>query len=197
MKDTVIRDSLFMLNDSLTQIHQVINLHSDNGNSSALWTNVITIIFASIAAFIALYQAKSNIISKSRINWIENLRDSISSYCIEISRCIIIQKIMISDCQGKTDEEISVIIKEQYPKFSEVALNSGKLAYKISLYLNSKEDIHKLIENLIKRINKHVHVQILNVSIIDEVENDLEEIISISKIIFKTEWDKSKKLYKL
>ena len=42
--------------------------------------NSITIIIALIAGIIALYQVKSNIVSSTRINWIENLRLSISEY---------------------------------------------------------------------------------------------------------------------
>ncbi len=65
------------------------------------------------------------------------------------------------------------------------------------MYLNSAEDDHKKIENFIDKISDHLHTKRTTEINCDEIEDDLQEIVRISKVIFKKEWDKSKKLFKI
>ena len=44
---------------------------------------LIGIVVAIISAIVILYQLKSSIISKARLQWIERLRNSLSAYLME------------------------------------------------------------------------------------------------------------------
>ena len=64
-------------------------------------------------------------------------------------------------------------------------------------YLNNKEENHNKIETLINNIYDNLHKKNFYRVNIDEVQDDLDEIVKISKLIFKKEWEKSKKIFKL
>jgi len=195
IKDTIINDSI-IIKDSIYTISHNITL-PDNSDNSQLITNGITIFLALTAALIALYQVKSNIISSARITWIENLRDAISNYTVEVSNCATILENTMDEGKGRSDDEIEKILKDNYHLYFVSSSKSNILAHKIYLYLNSQEDDHKEIEILIKKISNHLHKTHLKELNKDEIEVDVEKIISISKRIFKKEWTKSKKLFKI
>jgi len=65
------------------------------------------------------------------------------------------------------------------------------------LYLNSDEGDHKQIENIIENIYKHLHKDKLSELNTSYVESELNEMIKISKTVFKKEWKKSKKIFKI
>ena len=197
MKNTIIKDSVILVTDTITKIQHVINLNTAGDNSSQLVTNIVTILIGLIAGIIALYQVKSNIISSARISWIENLRDSISAYCVEVGNCAVILTNMFNETKGKPLDEITKIISRHYPLYSESTNKSSRLGNKIVLYLNSDEINHKTIEELIDKISEHLHKKPLAELDKDQLEKNVNEIIKVSKIIFKTEWDKSKKVFRI
>ena len=164
---------------------------------SQLLTNGITILIALFASIIALRQVKANIISSYRIKWIENLRELLSSYCLEIKNCGIIIQNSKSSCKGKREKEFDDEISKQYSVYLKSTLDLYKLGYKIELYLNSKEPSHKNVENLINKISlKLLTTNFINLNY-DELENDLIEIIKISKTIFQEELKKSKSIFRI
>ncbi|SMG30827.1 hypothetical protein SAMN05661096_02010 [Marivirga sericea] len=197
MKDTIITDKIIVLKDTLAQITHAINLTESTGDNSQLISNSITILIALIAALIALYQVKSNIISSSRITWIENLRTAISEYVAEVNDCAIIICNVHFKCLQRDQGEIDEIIEEYYPLYIIASRKIDKLGSKVLLYLNSDETNHKKIEDIITGIDKQLHKD--KMSDLDEkkIEDDIKEILKSAKLIFKTEWAKSKKIFKI
>ena len=196
VKDTILKDSV-LIKDTFYKFQHTLNF--SDSNDSQLLTNVITIIIALIAALIALYQVKSNVISSSRITWIENLRDAISSYSSEISNLAILKTNFIDESKEilSKSEKLETLINEYYPKYIMISRSTDKLGIKIILYLNNKEENHNKIETLINNIYDNLHKKNFYRVNIDEVQDDLDEIVKISKLIFKKEWEKSKKIFKL
>lgn len=164
-----------------------------------LVANSITILLALIAGFIALYQVKSNIISSSRIKWIDNLRIAISNYSTEIVNCayIVINSPLQLDYITDPKERESYA-EESYNRYINSSNKADIFANQIKLYLNSKEEKHQKIEELINEIGIYIHNQ-EDVSKIEKevVYEYVDEIIQLSKIIFKEEWEKSKKIFKI
>lgn len=195
IKDTIINDNI-IVKDSIHKFNHYIVLTSNNDNSQLL-TNGLTIILALIAAIIALYQVKSNIISNARITWIENLRNAITDYTVEVLSYVVIIHNIMNKAKGKSNDEIKNIVKKEYQLCFDSLKKIDILGKKILLYLNSEEKEHKKIETKIKNIRTNLikdHIQKLGK---DKIESDIQEIIETSKCIFKKEWTKSKKLFKI
>lgn len=186
-----------MKKTSIAEIEHLIKVQCQHINETELSTNLITILVALLAAIIALYQVKANIISNSRINWIENLRQDISLYCSEISNCGLIIQNMHDATKDKDNEELVETLKQHYPLYHQSANKSELLGNKVKLYLNSDEAIHKKIEDLINGISDHLHKNKTSELNRSQLHSDIDEIIFNAKIIFKQEWKKSKKIYKI
>jgi hypothetical protein len=184
-------------NDSLKLTNHVIKIINESGDNSHFTTNIITIVLALIAGLIALYQVKSNIISSSRIAWIENLREAISTYVAEVSECSVIIANMHSTLKGKTGEDFEKTLNIHYPKYSDSSKAIDKFGSKVLLYLNPQEESHKRIEDLIEGISDHLHKKKMAELDRDKIDTDLKKIITISKEIFKKEWTKSKGLFRI
>ncbi len=195
LQDSIVTDTL-KIKDSVYHFQHTLEL-TNGADSSQLWTNLITIILALIASLIALYQVKSNIISSSRIKWIENLRNDISSYTTEIANCSMILERQIAESKGKSEEEMYNIAKLYYDDYTESHMKSDVLAQRIFLYLNSEEEDHKKIEELINKISLQLHRDDLNKLDGDLIDQQIEKIIQISKRIIKVEWEKSKKIFRI
>ncbi len=196
IQDTILKDSIILKNNIYKFSHEIA-FNGSNNDDTQITSNVITISLALIAALIALHQVKSNIISSARITWIENLRNSISEYTIGASNCIVLLKNMLSKCDGKSKEEAFKIIENDYSIYFKEMKETDVLANKILLYLNSKEELHREIEELIKKISKNTHQANPKEIDSDEIEADIDKIIEKSKLIFSKEWTKSKKLFKI
>lgn len=199
MNNPALLDTFFVASsDSLIQAHYIILSQSKNGDDSQLTTNLITIGIALVAALLALYQVKSNVISSSRIQWIENLRESISAYCTEVIHCSTLAINFLDEVKEKNDVEAkNATLANFYPVYLESAIKSNLIGTKVLLYLNSKEKEHKRIEDIIGTISKRLHEDKVSELNTDEIDSLIREIISESKKIFKKEWSKSKKLWKI
>jgi len=197
MKDTIITDNIVVLNDTLTQITHLINLNESSGDNSQLISNLITILIALAAALIALYQVKSNIISNSRIIWIENLRTALSEYIAEVINCANILQNMY-DCRLKdSGSEKEEALERYYSSYAESSTKIDKLGNRARLYLNSDETDHMKIEEIILNIDKHFHKDKLSDIDKARIEKNVNDIVNTSKLIFKTEWTKTKKIFKM
>ena len=197
MKDTIITDNIVVLNDTLAQITHTINLNENTGDNSQLISNSITILLALIAALIALYQVKSNIISSSRITWIENLRTAISEYVAEVNVCANIITNMHHECVKVDIDKIEEVVLKFYPSYTESSKEIDKLGNKVLLYLNSDEEKHEKIEAIIVSIDQQLHKKKMADLDKNKIERDIKKVVKISKQIFKTEWTKSKKIFKI
>lgn len=175
---------------------EVIRIYLESGNSDYIQT-IITIFIALLAGFVALYQVKSNTISAARITWIENLRDALSCYCMEVTKCGGVVSNMRDDVIGKSEKEKKEIIEKLYPRYEESTINCNKFACKVMLYLNSKEKKHALIEAKMEEIYIQLHVKKTSEFNAEKFNDDMNFIIDQAKLIFKTEWDKSKKIFRI
>lgn len=166
---------------------------SNDFNWNELYKNLITIFLGLVAGFIALYQMKSNIISSARIRWIEDLRDSLSKFypvCLDV---IIWHSNFMHAKKTGTQE----VIDSNYAEYDRHQTTFNALSNKIKMQLNSKEDEHRKIEEIIDLIDSKITTENIQETDQLEVELLLKEIVILSKKIFKKEWDKSKKLFKI
>jgi hypothetical protein len=157
---------------------------------SSIIENTITIIIALIAGIIALYQVKSNIVSSSRINWIESLRLSISEYYDAVlSTALYIENHLKSLEKSEKD----ILYDKYVQSHSRYFINSNK----IRMYLNPKETDHKNLEEIMDKID--ICFEKENVRQIDQdiIEIELKKMVNISRKIFKDEWTKSKRVFKI
>jgi hypothetical protein len=182
-----------VVNDTLVHVSNFTNYQMPKEDSF----NWLTILLALIAGLIALYQVKSNVISSARITWIENLRLTLSEYCV----------VVIDTATLKEKYQILIDNKEKEKKFdekfeelkSDVFNNNSKmhkLGKKALLYLNSSNPNHKEIETSINEIFKHLNekeIKNINIKLLEE-KTDI--IISTSKQVFREEWKKSKRLFR-
>ncbi len=174
-------------------------------DKETLFTNSLTILIALIAAFIALYQVKANIISSARMNWIEKLRTLISSFCVESTNCGLIMSnigdfvtLHIKDKKKENlEDEVRNIILKHYPDYFNACTKVDNLCYEILLFLNSNDERHKEVETLI--IDVCTSLRNPNFLEVDRTEltTQINKIVTYSKVIFKNEWKKSKRLFKL
>lgn len=195
------KDSIYIIKD--TTINIINKSHTDSNlnfifqnkqdDDSSIFTNLITIALALIAATIALYQVKLNIISSARINWIENLRATISEYCAEAEKITII---LINMKDEGIDDDVDNSLEKWYPEYSASADRYHSLAVKLRLYLNIKEVNHLEIETNVNAITYILEKKSIAEIKKNEVENHLNSILNASRLIFKQEWDRSKHVFK-
>jgi len=164
-------------------------------------TNAITIFLGLIAGMIAIYQVKLNIISSSRIRWIETLRETLSEYYMEISNCNHLKinlydenKILKGKTEGKENEVESFLYKFYNP-YSESAKRVEKLQAKLMLYLNSKNDNHRKLEELMSQ--NATLIKMIDKDNRNELGININKMIIGAKEIFRIEWEKSKRVFKL
>lgn len=196
MKDSL-TDTILASSDSLPHSTQIIRVVTGDADDHQLLTNGITIVLALIAGLIALYQVKANIISGARMTWVNQLRDTISAYCMKTESCAILIQNMVDECEGKSGTEITAIIKRHYEGYSAACSESGILANKILLYLDPGNKKHKQIEALVNGISEHLHKKKATELNRDKIEADLSALIRISKKIFMEETRKASRLFSI
>lgn len=146
--------------------------------------NFFSLILAFIAGCVALIQVKSNVIASSRIKWNDELKKTLSEYYTEV---INTAYYFSSFLETKNNDEHKLYLA--------ALTRYNALGNNIRMQLNSFEDEHRRIELILDKIDK-VFDNLDNKMIdISNIENELREIVSLSKIIFKKEWKKAKKWY--
>lgn len=166
------------------------------GNYSDLVSNIVTIIIGLVAGFIALYQVKSNIISTARIKWIEGLREALSAFNAEVINCSTTIE-NIHHLQMK-DNAYDLANSAFYSEYVRSSTELTKLASRIFLFLNSNEESHKAVENLVTEITDFFDEETAFVNFDGNPLIGLtKQITERSKLIFKVEWKKSKKIFRI
>ncbi len=169
------------------------NKSCSNTFFSDILKNFVTIIIALIAGFLALYQMKANIISSARIRWIEDLRDTLSK--LYPATLDILNSFENHKLQAKHNNIEKA--NESYLEYTKNMTTFNALSNKVRMQLNSNEPDHKAIENILDEIDSKIHQDnIFNITG-EELEMYLKKIVVHSKVIFKEEWEKSKKIYKI
>lgn len=153
----------------------------------------IAIVLALLAGGLALFQIKANVISSARIKWIEDLRDTLSKlYPVSLDTVTSAREYRIAKSSGKDAEAI------RYDEANSRYLSDfNALSNKIKMLLNSSEPEHRQIEHVIDVIDKKLDKKNIDTVTAYEINDDLKLIVSLSKIIFKKEWDKSKRIFKI
>lgn len=162
------------------------------------WLDVLlkflpTIVVALIAGGIALYQVKSNIISSSRIRWIEDLRSSLSQ----------LYPAALNTKDASDDYEKAILDGDKekekyfYAQLTDQLSTFNSLSNKIKMLLNSNESEHKAIEDIINKLDRNLDFNNIKNTISSETEGDLNRIVLLAKIIFKKEWEKSKRVFEI
>jgi len=170
--------------------------YSTQDFNTQILTNGLTILIGLLAGLIALFQVKSNVISSSRITWIENLRLTVSDYCVEVLVHTNVLVNIFKDSKGMSEPEIDELSKMYYSEIVDSRIRMLKLENKLRLYLNSKESDHKDIEDSIYEISKLLDVK-MNDQRLNKIEEEVEKINRRTKVVIKKEWDRSKKLFRI
>ena len=163
--------------------------------TNTIITNAVTIIIALFAGIVALHQVKLNVVSDARIKWIESLRDTISQYCTELHKCSLLKANFFDEKKDKTGQELENVLIKFYPPYSESSNEVLRLQSKVLLYLDSNDETHKQIEDLLRQNSLLLHDK--NEYHIEKIRRNIEQIIRLSKEIFKAELKKSKRLFKI
>lgn len=152
--------------------------------------NAITVIIALIAGLVALYQVKSNVVSTARIKWIEDLRESISElYEAALSSSLYYEQ--------HTMHEANPGSEKYYDRYVVSHSKFFILSNKIKMQINIEEQEHSDLYNSITEVSELLGK--LSTKKIDQhmVQKHLDAIVKTSQIIFKKEWNRSKKLFKI
>ena len=173
-------------NDFLSKLNKVIS--SSSG---------ITVILALLAAFVALHQVKSNVISSSRIKWIEEFKDNISKH--NNALCQMIYNYGMH--QKYRDENENPEVKnykyyDEYVKFHYLAnMHEANLLVNLNPDEKMYQDI-KVTLNEIRLAQKDISFQ-------DTDSDELYRKVTIlltklrdqSQKALKIEWKKSKRMF--
>lgn len=172
--------------DTLHHTFRVINSAEQTSIMDKVLENSLTIIIALIAGLVALYQVKSNIVSSARIRWIENLRLDIS----ELYNCSLSTMLYFNMYQTKRD-------MKDFDKYDSAHSKFFVLANKVRMQLNLKEEKHKELIQLLNQVEDMMDPKNIQKHDQEIVEIELKKIVSISRDIFKIEWDRSKKIFRI
>lgn len=161
---------------------------SETSVGEKILENSLTIIIALMAGLVALYQVKSNIVSTARIKWIETLKEDISN----LYNCALSAVFFFTENINKNDNDL-------YHKYLEAHSKFYILSNKIKMQLNITETKHNDLNTLLDEIDAMLDGgtgQLKNITQ-EQVEKKLRDIVIISRDIFKIEWEKSKKIFKI
>lgn len=176
-----------------------------------LLKNCITIFIALIAGFIALYQMKLNLISSARIRWIEDLKTALSDlYPAVLNTAVTSENHKAAKeknnetntvqhnngtSANQTDKDNNAT--QYYSEYIGHLSAFNALSNKIKMQLNSNEIEHKIIEDIIDKIDMKLDYKNIDNISLHDIESDLKQIVTYSKIVFKKEWKKSKRIFKI
>lgn len=156
----------------------------------------ITVLLALLAAFIALHQVKSNVISSSRIKWIEEFKNDISEHSTAVRQMIYNYGMHLKYRDENEDPNI-----KNYRYYDEYIKCHYKAAiHESNLRMNLNLDENMFIE--IKKTLDKVRINIDNFnSKLDADQTYTETAILLNRLrdqsqqALKIEWKKSRKIF--
>jgi len=188
---TLIQTAHLITNDTL--IIKVQHCSTSSAAQSTILESVlkngITILIALVAGFIALLQVKSNVISIARIKWMDDLRNNLGEVCDSAMDT----SLNFSNHMDNEKEDLYDDYGKYLLSYSKFTIASSKTI----LLLDSESNIHSQIETLIEDIDVMLDDENIEETTQDEISTKLDEIIKLSKQVFKKEWKRSKKVFKL
>lgn len=169
------------------------DLQDDTFDWNDFLKNFLSILLALIAGLFAIYQMKLNIITSARIKWNEDLREAFSKLYSSSLEAHAAHK----NYSNASNAGSAANVNQHYAEYINNMSVFNSSANKIIMMLNSNEREHREIEDSISLIDTMLTVSsIQNVTQID-IEIELKKIVRNSKVIFKKEWEKSKRLLKI
>ena len=142
---------------------------------SPIWGVIINAMVSALAIFVTYIVAKQNRwntgVTQFRQQWINNLRDAISLF---IAKAELISMLDLDD-------------NAYYAHFEELSQMNSK----IELLLNPTEDDHNELVDKMGEIRELIHSEITEdfEEFEDMVENNVQELLEISKRVLKKEWN--------
>ena len=168
-------------------------LNAEKFDWNGLGKNFISILLVFVAGLFAIYQVKLNIIASARIKWNEDLRDAFSKlYSSSLEAHAAHKNYSNAAAAGITTD-----VNHHYAEYISNMSIFNASANKITMMLNSNEREHKDIEDTISLIDGMLTVSSIQTVTQIEIENELKKIVRNSKVIFKKEWEKSKRLFRI
>lgn len=141
-------------------------------------TSIVVAIIAGFVSFIGLVITKEQKVSEFRQVWINTLRDDISKFIGQIDK---VTKLVILNKSSNANE------KEETSK--NVIINSiemRELQSKITLLLNTKEEMHNKLVELLDEV-------IFNIKNLKDNTDSMDKLTRLSQLILKDEWERVKK----
>ncbi|KUJ61998.1 hypothetical protein AR687_10610 [Flavobacteriaceae bacterium CRH] len=196
--------------DSLGNNYQVVrkkiiytNYEHDNSNSFFSTLNKvisssagITVLLGLLAAFVALHQVKSNVISSSRIKWIEEFKNNISQHNNAICQMIFYYSMFLKH-RGK-DESPKIESDKYYDEYVKFHYLANIHEANLFINLNPEEKMYQDIQATLKGIRKAVNDMDEDSDtdvVYKAVSRQLQSLRSQSQKALKVEWRKSKKMF--
>jgi hypothetical protein len=174
------------LRDTVHHTITIIQKGAESAFSDRILENSITILIALIAGMVALYQVKSNIVSSARIKWIEELRHEISQLYNDSLGTILYWGIY-----NESKENVD------YDKYDLAHSNFFILSNRIKMKININEEKHKELDQIIMEVAQMLEPEEIEKYKQEDIEIKLKKIVIISREIFKKEWDRSKRIFKI
>lgn len=173
-------------------------------------TSIVAIITLGFNAWDSRRKYKADLISKSRIKWMDTVRNLISNYYADISKYMFLYNkwVTTSDANEDNKKERQKIYTEFTELMSDIKINY----YNIILYVSNNNSNDKVLRNInllwcelsyiVLYYNKQIEIgKINNVNEISDVEMTVDNYISelINSGIkdaseyFKIEWERAKR----
>jgi hypothetical protein len=166
---------------------------------------LIPIGLAFVAGLVALLQVKTNILTASKVKWIEQFRNVLSEFLKEIGTGVLAYSHHITDMEmvSKRPREV----KNDNLINSDTSISKAtELYYQLSLLLDSKQPSHSKLEGELFILQEELQKLMRNLDIkqievltfLDYLSNKVSPIIiGISKEIIEHESQETKKLFVL
>lgn len=156
----------------------------------------ITILLALLAAFVALHQVKSNVISSSRIKWIEEFKNDVSEHSTAVRQMIYNYGMHLKYYNENEDPKIKNYV--YYDEYIKCHYKASIHESNLRMNLNLDEHLYKEIKNTLDQITKKID------NFNSEIDTDqtyreasilLNRLRDQSQKALKIEWKKSRKMF--
>jgi len=200
---------LFSFQDSIgnnygVQRNKLVFVNSQPNNSDSFWeyikkannipTNILTIILAFLAAITALHQVKSNVISTSRIKWIEDFKNNITEYNVSVSQACH-NYVMYTQSKKPNLPAGNYKFYEEYVKYHyKSSIHQAKLLITLNLSEKAYRDIETTIDEITANMDLLGDTLDLD-GLIDLIEKQFLTLTKQTQFALKIEWEKQKKIF--
>jgi hypothetical protein len=188
----VVRNKLIYKNIKETESVSFLDTLNEVLTSSA----GITVLLGLLAAFVALQQVKSNVISSSRIKWIEEFKNDISEHSTAVRQLVHSYGMHIKYRDENEDPKIKNY--KYYDEYIQYHYKASIHESNLRMNLNLDEEMYKGIKKTLDIVTK----QIDNINPKLDIDKHytetailLNKLRNQSQAALKIEWKKSQKMF--